>query len=132
NDGEPSAYGPQPGSHDTINGQAVLFARRLFDACPEVDHVDIEVWQPNRKPVGPDATKSLRAGVIRRAPQVARSVAFQAAVAEAIGAENWTRRLREQATIAQDLIGILQDLPRRLAPNDNSARRRNWIARVIA
>jgi hypothetical protein len=131
-DGEPTAYGPQPGNgHESVNGQAVLFARRLFDACPEVDHVDIEVWQANRKPVGPDAIKSLRAGIIRRAPQVARSVAFQAGVAEAIGAENWTRRLREQATVALDLTGVLRDLPRRVAPSDNSARRKDWIQRVI-
>ncbi|HLJ20329.1 MAG TPA: hypothetical protein VKU84_09030, partial [Stellaceae bacterium] len=126
----PSAYAHPPGSDPaSLNEQAVTVARRLFDACPEVDQVDVEIWQPNCSPTSPtgEDVKSLRAGVLRRRAAVARNVAFQAAVAEAVEAESWTRRLREQAEIAKDLIRLLSELPDRLRNHDNARRRRDWV-----
>jgi hypothetical protein len=100
----------------------VTLARRVFDACPEVDRVDIEIWQANCTPTSPthEDVYSLRAGVLRRRPEIARNVAFQAAVAEAVEAENWTQRLRQQAEIAKDLIRLLTELPDRLRRYDNA------------
>ena len=129
----PTAYTSLPGSDpSSLNEQAVMLARRLFDACPEVDRVDVAIWQANCRPTSPtrEDIKSLRAGVVRRAPDIARNVAFQAAVAEILGSESWTRRLREQATIAQSVAQLLQELPDRLRRYDNAARRRDWISRV--
>jgi HPt (histidine-containing phosphotransfer) domain-containing protein len=128
-----TAYGRQPGGDpSSLNEQAVMLARRLFDACPEVDRVDVEIWQANCTPTSPtrEDTKSLRAGVLRRAPEIARNVAFQGAVAESLGAESWSRRLREQATIAQSVVDLLRQLPDRLRRYDNAGRRRDWTNRV--
>jgi hypothetical protein len=127
---EPSAYPNQPGdTHQSINGQAVLLARRVFDACPEIDQVNVEIWQANCEPAGggSDSTKSLRAGVLRRRPDIARNVAFQAGVAEALSADSWTRRLREQASIARSLLTLMKELPDRLRPHDNAGRQREWV-----
>jgi hypothetical protein len=129
----PSAYAAQPGSDpDSLNEQAVLLARRVFDACPEVDHVNVEIWSANCRTTSltHDDVKSLRAGVLRRRPAIARNVAFQASVAEALSAEHWTRRLREQARIAQAFIQLLEELPARLRPHDNAGRRRDWVRRA--
>jgi hypothetical protein len=129
----PSAYAPQPGSDPgSLNEQAVLFARRITDACPEIDLVNVEVWSAKCSPASPtgDDVKSLRAGVLRRRPQVARNIAFQAGVAEAISSETWTARLREQANIARSLVRLLQALPERLRSYDNPGRRRAWIQQV--
>ena len=129
----PTAYAAQPGGDpESLNEQAVLLARRVFDACPEVDHVNVEVWSANCRTTSPthDDVKSLRAGVLRRRPAIARNVAFQASVAEALSAEHWTRRLREQARIAQSLIQLLEELPSRLRPYDNAGRRRDWVRRA--
>lgn len=130
----PTAYATQPGGDpDSLNEQAVLLTRRVFDACPEVDHVNIEIWSANCRSTSPtrDDVKSLRAGVLRRRPTIARNVAFQAGVAEALSAENWTLRLREQARLAQAFIKLLEELPARLRPYDNSGRRRDWVREVL-
>ncbi|WP_460528397.1 hypothetical protein [Flindersiella endophytica] len=131
----PTSYRTQPGDKPTsLNSQAVLVARRLFDACPEIDQVDIAIWQATRRPLrildSEPGTKSLRAGVLKRVSETARNVAFQAAVAEARGAENWTSRLRQQSKLAQDLIPLLEELPRRLRPFDNARQRSEWRRRV--
>jgi hypothetical protein len=129
----PSAYPPRPGADPgSLNEQAVLLARRLSDACPEIDQVNVEVWQANCRPTSPtrDDVKSLRTGVMRRRPAVARNVAFQAGVAEALSAENWTRRLLEQATLAQALMRQVEELLDRFRSYDNAGRRRDWVRRV--
>jgi hypothetical protein len=67
-----------------------------------------------------------------RTVDTARNVAFQASVIEALGAENWTTRLRAQAAVAAQLVELLRELPRRLAPHDNARRRRDWSQGVQA
>lgn len=131
--GEPSGYPTQPGGDpDSVNEQAVSFVRRVLDACPEVDLVNIKIVQANGQAVEPDGTKNIRAGVLPRPSMIAKNVAFQAAVAESAAAEYWTTRLRKQAEIAGELVGLLRDLPRRLEISDASSRRRSWEARVRA
>lgn len=126
-----SRYPSPPGSDGTsVNDQAVLTARRVFDACPELDRVDADVLNADLRTIDPDGSKRLRAGVVRRTVQTARSVAFQAGVAEALGAENWTVRLRSQAAASGELVDLLRELPRRLESRDSTARRREWKARV--
>jgi hypothetical protein len=129
------AYRPQPGEDPaSVNAQVVRLARRLFDACPEADLINAELWAPNRRPVHvldhEQGVKNLRAGVLPRARRTARSVAFQAAVAEAVSAENWTTRLRSQAELARELVSRLQELPAHLRPIQNRRRRVEWAARV--
>jgi hypothetical protein len=120
-----SAYsrqlGDDPGS---LDAQVVLLARRLFDACPEADMVEAELWQAHRKPMWVSnhykGTKTLRAGVLPRGRAATRSIAFQAAVSEALSSENWTTRLRQQAEIARELVILMHDIPLRLRRIDNS------------
>jgi energy-coupling factor transporter ATP-binding protein EcfA2 len=133
----PSAYTPQKDSDPEAHGaQLVLLARRVFDACPEVDLVKAELWEPNQRPrrIGDveDGVKNLRAGVLRRGRATVRNVAFQAAMAEAVSAETWTTRLREQAKLARDLVALLDELPARLRTTDNQSRRTDWIHRAKA
>lgn len=127
---EEVGYPPSPGDTQGANGQAVHTARRVLDACPEIDRVDVSVLSAGGTPIEIDGQKRLRAGVVRRPVEVARNVAFQAAVAEMLGAENWTRRLRQQATIAAELIELMTELPRRLEERDNTGRRRAWCDRT--
>jgi hypothetical protein len=130
-----SAYRTQPGDNPTsLNAQVVLLARRLFDACPEVDLINAEVWQANRRPQRildhEEGVKTLRAGVLPRGRETSRSIAFQAAVAETLSAGSWTTRLRSQAEIARQLVTLLEELPARLRPTDNQHRQREWVRNV--
>lgn len=128
-----TAYRAEPGKDGRgINDQAVLLIRRLLDSCPEVDVADVEVWRANGRPVEIDGHKRIRAGVLPRAVNTARAVAFEAAMNEALGAEHWSRRLREQAMVAAELTDLLCDVPRRAETNDNARRRRDWCDRVRA
>lgn len=127
-----TAYPARPGSDgSTINDQAVQYARRLSDSCPEVDRVDVQVVGADLQ-ILPDGEKRLRTGVVPRPVAVARSVAFQACVAEALGAESWTQRLRAQAGVSQDLVELLRELPLRLKSRDTKVRRQTWGSRVEA
>jgi hypothetical protein len=134
-DRQPSAYRPRPKEDPrSVHGQAVLLARRLFDACPDADLVHVEMWQANCKPLHvidhDEGVLSLRAGVLPRAQSTSRNVAFQAAVSEALTASDWTTRLRLQAQITRDLGDALRDIPSRLRDNDNSRRRSQWATQV--
>lgn len=47
----PSAYPPGlEKDRASDSARANLLARRLFDACPEADVVDVQLWRPHRKP----------------------------------------------------------------------------------
>jgi hypothetical protein len=78
----PSGYRAQPGDTPTsLNAQVVLLAGRLFDACPEADLINAQLWQANRRPqliLGhEEGVKSLRTGVLPRGRAITRNVAFQ-------------------------------------------------------
>lgn len=121
-DGYPARAGSAGGS---INDQAVHLARRVSDACPEVDRVDVDVIGANLE-VMDGGEKRLRSGVVPRAVTIARNVAFLAAVSEILGAESWTERLRAQAAIAAEVVDLLQALPLRLKERDTKLRLRDW------
>jgi len=130
-----SAYHGQPGEDpSSVNAQVVLLARRLFDACPEADLINAELWQANQGPLRvlhhEEGVNSLRAGVLPRARTISHNIAFQAAVAEAVSAGSWTSRLRSQAQLARQLVILLRDLPARMRPTDNQRRRREWTQAV--
>jgi hypothetical protein len=132
---DPSAYRTRPKEDPaSVHGQTILLARRVFDACPEADVVQVEMWQANCQPIHvinhDEGVLTLRAGVLAREHTTSRNVAFQAAVSEALAASDWTTRLRLQAQIAHDLADLLRDLPSRLRANDNSRHRTQWGARV--
>jgi hypothetical protein len=127
----PSVYPHRPGSdpHST-NSQAVLFAQRLFDACPEADFVEVQLWGADGRPEPIDGVKSLRAGVVPRSRDTSRSVAFQASLAEISVSESWTERLTAQAKVTKEMVRLLESLPARLFINDNARRRREWGEQV--
>jgi len=134
-DQEPTAYEYRPGEDsEDVYVRANLLARRLFDACPEADRVEVEMWQANCRPLnlfGHDAgVVSLPAGALARERGTSRNVAFQAAVSQAYTASDWTSRLRTQARIAGDLLDLLRALPLRLRANDPRRQRERWIEHV--
>jgi hypothetical protein len=102
----------------SINDQAVRLARRIFDACPEVDRVDVDVLQANLRPMqyttsfgtNEEGVKRLRRGVLPREPETRFNVACLATVARFASAESWSERLRQQATVAQELAALLVDV----------------------
>jgi hypothetical protein len=112
-----SAYTPvAPEKGDaSINDQAVRLARRIFDACPEVDRVDVDVLQANLQPmrytstygINEEGVKRLRRGILPREPETRFNAACQAAVARFVAAGSWSERLRQQATVAQRLGELL-------------------------
>lgn|GEM_PF-950069 len=132
---ESDGYPDQPGADPaSVNSQAVRFVRRLFDMCPELDLVTVKVVQADGRAevmgVPSDGHKSIRAGVVPRAVEQRRNIAVQTAVISMRNNERWSDRCREQAAIASDLAAIVDELPRRFSPHDNSARRRDWSDRV--
>lgn len=134
-DQEPTAYAYSPGEDpEDVYVRARLLARRLFDACPEADRVEVEMWQANSRPLhflGHDAgVLSLRAGALARERTTSRNVAFQAAVTQAYTASDWTSRLRTQARIAGELLALLRALSLRLRANDPRRQRARWSEQV--
>ncbi|MFF7590307.1 hypothetical protein ACFZCK_22720 [Kitasatospora purpeofusca] len=131
----PTAYAPEPGGDQASeNGQIIVLMRRLFDACPEADLVDAELWHAHNQPrrvVGiTEGVKRLRAGALRRARATSRNVALQAAAMESAGSGTWTERCRAQALLATDLLALLAKIPARLRPKDSAPARQEWTARV--
>lgn len=131
-----SGYLPLPSEGSGVNRRVVGVCRRLLDACPEVDRADVAVVGDNWKPIGYGdmvfGKKSIRSGVLRTRPSTRRNVAYQAAVARTRMAESWSARLRQQATLANEIVELLRELPRRLRAYDNERRAREWAERVSA
>jgi len=132
---ESDSYPDQPGADPAaVNAQAVRFVRRLFDMCPELDLVTVDVVQADggtdMMGVPSDGHKSIRAGVVARAVEQRRNIAVQTAAMSTRNNERWSDRCREQAAIASDLAALLDELPRRFFPNDHAVRRRDWSDRV--
>lgn len=132
---ESDSYPDQPGTDPaSVNAQAVRFVRRLFDMCPELDLVTVDVVQADGETdmmgVPSDGHKSIRAGVVPRAVEQRRNIAVQTAAMSMRNNERWSDRCREQAAIANDLATLLDELPRRFSPNDHAVRRRDWSDRV--
>ncbi|MCU1410596.1 MAG: hypothetical protein JWR04_1303 [Rhodoglobus sp.] len=132
---ERDPYPDQPGTDpSSINAQAVRLVRRLFDMCPELDLVTVDIVQADggtsMMGVPTDGHKQIRAGVIPRAVEQRRNIAVQTATMSMRNHERWSDRCRQQAALAGELSALLDELPRRLAANDNAGRRRMWSDRV--
>jgi hypothetical protein len=129
---------PRENRDNSINDQAVQLARRLFDVCPEVDRVDVDILQANLQPMrftGPysvheEGVKRLRRGVLPREPETRLNVAFQAAVARRVAAGSWSERLRQQATVASELVSLMSEALIYLRAYRNRQQLRSYIERA--
>lgn len=130
-----STYTANPGSDPTsINSQVMLMCRRLFDACPEADVVEAELWHAHARPYAigdfSEGIKRVRAGVVPRYSSTRRNKAVQAAVVESQSAENWTLRCRQQAMVSSEIQLLLESLPLLFRRNPSNRARREWFDRV--
>ncbi|MGW1143009.1 hypothetical protein, partial [Streptomyces zhihengii] len=136
-DAVPSAYSPRPGTDPgSDSAQTNRLARRLFDACPEVDVVDVQLWRPDGQPQrihGTDVSdghRTLWAGALLRERDTSRNVALQAAAADSVSSQHWTERCRAQAQLAGQLLELLEEFPARIGPHLSARIRREWLQRL--
>ncbi|MFE1341564.1 hypothetical protein ACFW6K_28290 [Streptomyces sp. NPDC058733] len=133
----PSAY-PRRIEKDLASdsAQTNLLARRLFDACPEADVVDVQLWRPHRQPQrihGTDVSnghRTLSAGVLLRERDTSRNVALQAAAADSVSSQHWTERCQAQALLAGQLLELLEEFPARVGPYLGARISREWRQRL--
>jgi len=117
---------------DPIHRQAVELATYVGDCCPEVQTVEVKTlladgsrfviseMEPGYKRLG-TAARPVRANV--------RVVAgVMAAITRQVAALSWTEIVRARTGLAQRVIELASEAPRRLNPNDNEGRRREWAA----
>lgn len=117
---------------DPIHYQAVELATYVGDCCPEVQTVEVKTlladgsrmvisaMEPGHKRLGTAAQPS-RANV-----RVVAGVI--AAITRQVAAFSWTEIVRARTGLAQRVIELASEAPRRLNPNDNEGRRRQWAA----
>ena len=117
---------------DPIHYQAVELATYVGDCCPEVQTVEVRTlladgsrmviseMEPGHKRLGTAAQPS-RANV-----RVVAGVI--AAITRQVAAFSWTEIVRARTGLAQRVIELASEAPRRLNPNDNEGRRRQWAA----
>lgn len=133
----PSAYPPRP-QKDPVSdsAQTNLLARRLFDACPEADVVDVQLWHPHGQPQrihGTDVSnghRTLSAGVLLRERDTSRNVALQAAAADIVSSQHWTERCLAQARLAGQLLELLEEFPARVGPYLSARISHEWRHRL--
>ena len=117
---------------DPIHRQAVELATYVGDCCPEIQTVEVKTlladgsrlviseMEPGYKRLGTAARPS-RANV-----RVVAGVI--AAITRQVAAFSWTEIVRARTGLAQRVIELASEAPRRLNPNDNEGRRRQWAA----
>lgn len=121
-----------------VNAQVMQLVRRLFDACPEADVVTARVLDAagtgfdSDDAIQPDGYKRIRAGVVPRHADTQRNVAVGSVLSELSQGERWTKRLRAQRTVVEELGELLEELPNRLSVRDNAGRRRRWLQRAAS
>lgn len=130
-----SSYPANPDSDPTsINSQVMLLCRRLFDACPEADVVEAELWHAHARPYSigefSEGIKRVRAGVVPRYSSTRRNKAVQAAVLESQSAENWTLRCRQQAMVSAKIQLLLETLPLLFRRHPSGRATRDWIEKT--
>ncbi|MFJ3644476.1 hypothetical protein [Streptomyces murinus] len=136
-DPTPSAYPPKPEKDPSSDSaQTNLLVRRLFDACPEADVVDVQLWRPHGQPLrihGTDVSdghRTLSAGVLLRERGTSRNVALQAAAADSVSPRHWTERCQAQARLAGQLLKLLEEFPARVGPYLGARIKREWRHRL--
>ncbi|MEW2559685.1 hypothetical protein [Streptomyces griseorubiginosus] len=133
----PSAYPPSPGKDPVSDSaQTNLLARRLFDACPEADVVDVQLLRPHGQPQrihGTDVSEGHRtclAGALLRERDTSRNVALQAAATDSVSSQHWTERCHAQARLAGQLLELLEEFPARVGPYLGARISREWRHRL--
>ncbi|MGW3313612.1 hypothetical protein ACWDG9_44410 [Streptomyces sp. NPDC001073] len=133
----PSAYPSKPGKDPSSDSaQTNLLARRLFDACPEADVVDVQLWRPHGQPQRihgtdfSDGHRTLLAGALLRERDTSRNVALQAAAADTVSSQHWTERCQAQARLAGQLLELLEEFPARVGPYLGARISREWRHRL--
>ena len=117
-------------SEDPIHRQAVELATYVGECCPELQTVEVRTVladgsplvicgiEPGHKRLGTAARPS-RANV-----RVVSGVI--AAITRQVAAFSWTEIVRARTGVAQQVIELAAEAPRRLNPNDNEGRRKRW------
>jgi hypothetical protein len=122
------------GTSDRAEHAAIKAAERFAAACPEADVFKIVTITASgsRLKINGHAWASVRMNRKAFPDRVERrrNVGFQAAIGRLTAAESWTRLITEHIEISRDLVELLATAPSRLKPGDNSARRRQWTAKV--
>ncbi|MEU3511316.1 hypothetical protein ABZ733_26175 [Streptomyces longwoodensis] len=133
----PSAYPPRPEKDPASDSaQTNLLARRLFDACPEADVVDVQLWRAHGQPQrihGTDFSnghRTLSAGALLRERDTSRNVALQAAAADSVSSQHWTERCQAQARLAGQLLELLEEFTARVGPYLGARIGREWRHRL--
>ncbi|MFF5759843.1 hypothetical protein OG495_36275 [Streptomyces longwoodensis] len=133
----PSAYPSRPEKNPASDSaQTNLLARRLFDACPEADVVDVQLWRPHGQPQrihGTDVSdghRTLSVGALLRERDTSRNVALQAAAADSVSSQHWTERCQAQARLAGQLLELLEEFPARVGPHLGARISREWRHRL--
>ena len=119
-------------SEDPIHRQAVELATYVGECCPELQTVEVRTVladgsplvicgiEPGHKRLG-TAARPGRANV-----RVVAGVI--AAITRQVAAFSWTEIVRARTGLAQQVIELVSEAPRRLSPNDNEGRRKQWAA----
>ncbi|TDC35542.1 hypothetical protein [Kribbella albertanoniae] len=125
---------PRATDVEALNRSTVACLERLKDACSELNRFEIVTvtasgsryqmrgFEPGHK----DMLRKTFPGRV----SVRQSVGYQAAVRRAISSQTWTEVINVQIAVAADLAAAASDLPLRLKPHDNAARRVSWRARI--
>lgn len=131
-----NSLGPAAQGSSPVNTQVMTLVRRIFDACPEADVVTARlidaahVGFDSDDAILPDGYKQIRAGVVPRHSDTQRNVAVGSVLSELSQGQHWSKRLRAQREVVEELIELLGELPNRLSVVDNAARRRQWLQRA--
>jgi len=123
-------------SSDKANDAAVRAARRLADAVPEASIFEVVTISPSGKLLRMAdhdwAQKRMPRSAFPRRVDVRRNVGFQAALGRLTAAASWTQLVRDQSSLAEELVLLVREAPGRLLPHDHAGRRRDWEVRAEA
>ena len=119
-------------SEDPNHGQAVELATYVGECCPELQTVEV-------KTVLADGSRLVVSGIepgYKRLGTAARPSSANVrvvsgvigAITRQVAAFSWTEIVRARTGVAQEVIELAAEAPRRLNPNDNEGRRKRWTA----
>lgn len=115
-------------SEDPIHHQAVDLAVYVGECCPELNTVEVRTVLAD----GSDLVvcgmkpghKRLGTGARPRRANVRVVAGVMAAITRQVAALSWTEIVRARTGLAQQVIELAKEAPRRLNPNDNEGRRK--------
>jgi len=117
---------------NALNDRAVGLATYLGECCPELEVVEVRAVGADGEPmrIADMEPGYKRLGRKARPPThaVRVNVGLLAAIARRSAASSWTELIRQREQIADVLLRLVSDAPRRLNPFDNPRRREVWRA----